>query len=109
MVEENQLRPYGSSFPRYHTADYSIGYPTDLLYSLAARWPTSAIANANRNLSKFSFSSLVYSFTSIFVLFSDSNMSNHLVSSNCSLGEEGGGNKCDSAFIQMLIVICWSN
>jgi hypothetical protein len=58
MVEENQLRPYGSSFPRYHTADYSIGYPTDLLYSLAARWPTSAsaIANANRNLSKFSFS-----------------------------------------------------
>ncbi|XP_046650657.1 uncharacterized protein LOC124341765 [Daphnia pulicaria] len=51
MVEENQLRPYGSSFPRYHTADYSIGYPTDLLYSLAARWPTSAIANANRNLS----------------------------------------------------------
>ncbi|KAK4004323.1 hypothetical protein OUZ56_006062 [Daphnia magna] len=50
MLGENLHGPYNGSFPRHPTIEYPVGYPSDLLYSLA-RWPTSAITNPNRHLS----------------------------------------------------------
>lgn len=53
LITPTTFQLLGSSgmFSRYHAAEYSAGYPSDLLYNLA-RWPASAIANANRFTSK---------------------------------------------------------